>query len=397
MELKVNVKDFVNAVNWATKNYDTKDDYSYVALTIDEDGNGTLSHTNTTSYMKSDYPVVDVNFDGDDVSETALALDGNFLRKFSKAIANTGGELVLSKKLSSKKAVLEAKTASGKFTLPLFDAKIKKAPAIVELGEVNDNEFFDMLNRVAKLCDTNTSGSSMFTGAVDFGFDAAENTVSLFATDRFALSEVVLEFTASQDDEVSDLLSKHILLPYDKAGVVGATKGVDTVVSLVAEEGTRGVMRVGYSFPDGRVALFSLLDATPFPGVEDMKKKAVGAVEHSVVVEKADLVNAINVVSSLAWEEDHIYLTVSEDGLVVSDAQDANSLAVASADVSYDGAEPYRAKFLRTILNESFHPLTTSSVALKWGSNSAAFVFESLTEDGEAVENVFVMAVLAKQ
>lgn len=398
MELKIDVKSFVNAVNWVTKSYDNKDDRAYVALSINEDGIGALSHTNTTSYMKSDYTVLDVNFDGDDETEVDFAIDGTFLRKLAKAIASVDGEIVLSKKLKSKRTALEAKTVSGKFTLPLLDAKVSKMPKIIEIGEVDDNEFFDMLIRISKLCDTNTSGSSMFTGAVDLGFSTENNTVKLFATDRFALGEVALDFTpASTDDEkVNELLSKNVLLPYDKAGIVAATKGISTSISIIAESGSNGVLRLGYSFPDGRVALFSLLDATTFPSVEAMKKKATDLVSNQITVSKAELISAISVVSSLTWDEDHVYLNISQDGLIVSDSSDANALQVDHSSLEYEGNETYRAKFLRATLNESFSPITTSDVVLKWGEDSAAFVFEPITEDGQIVENVFVMSVLAK-
>lgn len=401
MELKIDIKSFVNAVTWVTKNYDGKDDRAYVALSINENGIGAVSHTNSTSYMKSDYDVLDVNFDGDEETEAHFAIDGNFLRKFSKAIGNNSGELILSKKLNAKRTSLEAKTNSGKFTLPLHDAKVVKAPKISEIGEVDDNEFFDMLIRVSKLCDTNTSGASMFTGAVDFGFDTKDSKVKLFATDRFALSEVVLEFTpATNDDDdeydIEDLLSKNVLLPYDKAGLVTSTKGVSTSVSIIAENGVNGILRLGYSFPDGRVALFSLLDAATFPSVDSMKKKALDSVEYDITVAKSELMSAISVVSSLAWDEEHIYLTISKDGLVVSDSNDTNSLKVEHSNLNYSEKNAYRAKFLRATINESFSPVTTSDIALKWGSDSAAFVFEPITEDGNKVENVFVMSVLAK-
>jgi len=398
MELKVEIKSFVDAVNWVTKNYNGKDDRAYVALTIDENGNGKISHTNTTSYMKSDYTVLDVNFDNDDETEAEFAIDGNFLRKFSKAIASSDGALTLSKNLKSKRTSLEAKTKSGKFTLPLYDAKISKEPKVFELGEVDDNEFFDMLIRVSKLCDTNTSGSSMFTGAVDFGFNTEDKKIKLFATDRFALSEVVLDFTpaSSDDEEVEEVLSKHLLLPYDKAGLVAATKGISTSISIIAESGNKGIMRVGYSFPDGRIALFSLLDASTFPNVDAMKKKALDPATNHITVSKSDLMNAISVVSSLAWEEDHIYLTISQDGMTISDSSNQNALSIEHSSVEYEGDEPYRAKFLRATLNESFSPITTADVTLKWGSESAAFVFEPITEDGKAIDTVFVMSVLAK-
>lgn len=396
MELKIDVKSFVSAVNWVTKNYDTRDDKAYVALSVNDNGVGSLSHTNANSYMKSDYNVVSVDFSGDDVTEVDLAIEGNFLRKFAKAIGNIDGDIVLTKKLGNKQTSLEARTVSGKFTLPLTSAKVAKAPEIIELGEIDDNEFFDMLNRISKLCDTNTSGSSLFTGGVDLGFDVENKAVKLFATDRFAMSEVVLDFTPSVDDEYAELLNDHVLLPFDKAGIIPATKGVSTSVSIIAQENKDVIARIGYSFPDGRVALFAKFDSSPFPGVDTMKEKARKLVEYSLTLNKKELLDAVNVVSSLAWEEEHIYLKISEDGLIVSDSKGSNALQVDHSNVEYDGDEEYTAKFLRSTLIESFSPVTTSDVVLKWGNDSSAFVFSPITEDGDTLDNVFVMSVLAK-
>ena len=400
MKLRVDTKSFVDAVAWVTKNYDSKDDRAYVALSIDENGAGDLSHANPTSYMKSNYNVLEVNFDGDDVNEAKFAVDGKFLKTLAKAVAQSTGDVVISKNMNTAKTALEVKTSSGKFTLPLLDSVIGKSPKVVEIGEVDDNEFFDMLLRISKLCDTNTAGSSMFTGAVDFGFNKDNNSVKLFATDRFALGEVVLDFSAneenSDDDTVVHLIENHALLPYNNAVLVPPSKGVSTAVSLIAESSKNGAKRLGYSFPDGRVALFSLLDATPFPGVDAMKSKAMKSVEYSITVSKAELINAINLVSSLTWDEDHIYLNISEDGLVVSDTNKSNSLSVDHSDLNYTGDDTYQAKFLRATINESFSPIGTNDVRLKWGTNSSAFVFEPVTEDGKSVENVFVMSVLAK-
>lgn len=400
MKLRIDTKSFVDAVAWTTKNYDAKDDRAYVALSIDENGSGYLSHTNPTSYMKSNYTVLEVDFDGDEVKEAQFAVDGKFLKTLAKAVSQSNGDVVISKNLKSAKTALEVKTSSGKFTLPLLDSVVGKAPKVIEIGEVDDNEFFDMLIRISKLCDTNTAGSSMFTGAVDFGFDVKNDKVKLFATDRFALGEVVLEFSANEenaDDEVvSELISNHALLPYSNAVLVPPSKGVSTSVSIIAESAKNGAKRLGYAFPDGRIALFSLLDATPFPSVEPMKKKALDTVEYSITVSKSSLINAINVVSSLTWGEDHIYLNISDKGLTITDTNKSNSLAVEHSDLDYSDSETYQAKFLRATINESFSPVSTNNVRLKWGSESNAFVFEPVTEDGETVENVFVMSVLAK-
>lgn len=399
MKITINSKSFVDAVSWVTKSYDMKNDRAYVTLSIDAEGEGILSHANTNSYMKSNFSVVSVDFDGDDKDSASFAVDGAYLKNLSNAIGSSSGEVVISKKLKSEKTSLNVKTDLGRFTIPLLDYAVSEEPTFVEIGEVDDNDFFDSLTRIAKLCDSDNSGSSSFIGSVDFGFNVEDKTVNMFATDRYALGEISLDFSPSDnqdDDTVEDIVSKHVLLPSSSATIIPATKGVNTSITLIAEDSGDGTLRFGYSFPDSRIALFSLVNAATFPHTQAMKDKALKEVEHEITVETSDLKNAIRTISSLSPSEDDIYFTIDGDGLTVTDSAMSNSLQVDSKDVDYENEDEYRARFVRSVINEAFSPVSTSKMKLKWGSNSMAFVFEPLTEDGQSVENVFVMAVLGK-
>jgi len=398
MKITINSKSFVEAVSWVTKSYDTKNDRSYIALSIDSEGEGVLSHANANSYMKSNYSVVSVDFDGDDQDNAVFSVDGAYLKNLANAIGSSGGDFVISKKLKAERTSLDVKTNLGKFTIPLLDQTVASEPEFVEIGEVDDNEFFDSLTRIAKLCDSDNSGSSSFIGSVDFGFDTEEKTVKMFATDRYALGEISLDFSPSEeeDDTVDEIVSKHILLPSNSANIVSSTKGINTSITLIAEDSGDGTLRFGYSFPDGRIALFSLVNAATFPHTKAMKDKALKEVEHEVTLETSDLKNAIRTISSLSPSEDDIYFTISSKGLVVTDSTKSNSLKVDHDEIDYDNDEDYRARFVRSVINEAFSPISTNKMKLKWGSDSMAFVLEPITEDGESVNNVFVMAVIGK-
>lgn len=395
MKAIVDTKSFVDSVMWATKNYDNKDERSYIVLTLDEDGNGHLSHTNQNSYMKSDFTISSITFDDDEKGKKSkFAVDGRFLSQLAKAIG-TKGELTLSKKLNSEKTSLHVKTSSGQFTVPIVDARIPKAPKITEMGEVDDNEFFDTLLRISKLSDPANSGSNSFIGAVDLGFD--KEKITMFATDRFTLGEVSLDFSPSEDNDNENIFSKHILLPAASASLVPPTKGINTSITLICENDTNEEMlRFGYSFPDGRIALFSLLNVDTFQHLPMMKKKSLEGVEYSVVVNTNELMNAIKVVSSLSWTEDNVYFHINEDDFIVSDSTGNNSLTVDHSDVKYDAEETYTTRFLRSIINSAFSPISTAKVRLKWGTDINCFIFSPLTENDEEVENVFVMAVIGK-
>lgn len=400
MKLTINTKSFTDAVSWVTKSYDSKNDKAYITLSINEDAQGSLSHMNPTSYMKSDFSVISVDFDDDEDTDVQLAVDGKYLDRLAKSLNGTK-EITITNKINSKKTSLDVKSSLGKFTIPLVDTKISSAPEIVEIGEVDDNEFFDSLLRIAKLCDPANSGASLFLGSVDLGFDKDNDKVKMFATDRFAMGEITLDFSPVDDDNetMQALTDKHILLPYNSAILVPPTKGINTSITLIGEESSQGnsALKFGYSFPDGRIALFSLVNFQTFSQVEQMKKKALDTVEHSIIVETSALTNAIKVVSNLAWDEENIYLNISKkNGLIVSDVNNTNSLKVEHSHIDYDSKDDYRAKFLRLTINEAFSPVSTSKVALKWGPKSNAFIFEPITDDDEALDNIFVMAVLGR-
>jgi DNA polymerase III sliding clamp (beta) subunit (PCNA family) len=387
MKLTVDAKNFVESISWVTKNYDSKDDKAYVALVVSEDGESYLSHANQTSYIKGRLPLVSVDFTGDSENEAGLALEGKFLQRLASALGTATGTVELSKSLNKPKTSLDVKSSHGKFTIPLVDSTIAPAPEMTNLGEVDDNEYFDSIQRLAKLCDAVNAGYLPVLGTVDLKLDAEEGKLSMMATDRYALGEIVVDFTpdAAASEILEDL--SNLLLPHENAQLVSPSKGLSTSITLVYEEEGK---KFGYSFADGRVALFSLSNTSPL-AYSDLKKAASSKTKSSMTVSTNDLKKAIGIVSSLAWEEDSVWLDISEDGtLVVSDSNQTNTLAVDSENAVTDSA--LRVKFIRPVINEAFSPVSTGKMNLKWADASNAFILEPVLDDGSAVENVFVLA-----
>lgn len=397
MKIDVDAKSFVDAVQWVTKDYDKKDEKSYVRFFVDDDGVGYLSHNNLTSYMKSFMRVNAVDFSDDDVNFVDLALDGLFLQKLANAIGSSKDSITMSKILKDKKSNVEVKTSAGKFTVPMFDTVVGKDPVPVELGQVDDNDFFSSLLNLAKLCDPMNAGTQVFVGAIDVKLNTESKKVVLRATDRYALGEIILDFEPSEndDDTVDSLTDNSFLLPHASAVLVPPTKGISSSATLIGDDND-GRLRFGYSFADGRVALFSLTGSSTFPNTDNMKKKAFDTVDYQITVKKSDLVKAIKVVSSLSWDDDSIYFTISSDGLKISDVNNNNILHVEHSDIVYDAEEDYHVKFHQLVINEAFHPIPTTNIVLKWGKNSNAFILGAVTEDGKTMDNIFVTAVSTK-
>ena len=397
MKFVANVKNLVTAILWATKNYDTKNSRSHVVLSVNEQGSGYFAHENSNSYMKAEFNVSTIDLSTDGVTQVDLALEGTYLKSLANALVKSDGDVTVTK---TSDTALIMKTNLGKFTVPLLDFRVSKVPELVELGEVDDTEFFDSLGRIAKLCDAKNSGATSFLGSVDLGLDAANNKITLFATDRYALAQISLDFSPvnSDDDDtlVESFTTEHILLPSASASVVPPTKGLNTSITLVGEKTHREALRFGYSFPDGRLALFALTNTTAFTHADKMRKAVESGVEYDITVNTTALKNAIKVISDLSPAEYAVYLTVDKDGLSVSDANGSNTLTVELEGLNYESDEPYTAKFSRTVINSAFHPVATSDVRLKWGTDSTAFIFEPVTENGDNVSNVFIMVALSQ-
>ena len=397
MKVVIDAKSFFEAVAWVTKSYDVRDDRAYVGLFLDESGSAHLSHANLGSYMKSEFTVVSADFSGDADSSVAFAVDGRYLQKLASALSS-GDAITLSKKLSSERTSLDVATKSGKFAIPLFSSKIPAAPKVIPIGEVDDSDFFDSMQRVAKLCDPANTGSNSFFGAVDLGFDAENNTLKMFATDRYAMGEIVVDFSPESDGSSSETLKRftdeHILLPHASAVMVPPTKGVNTSITLVGEDVDNGDARFGYCFPDGRLALFSLLSADKFTMIDALKKKANNSIEQSITVATSDLAKAIQSVSGLAWDDDDIFLNISKDGLAVTDSSSQNKLIVEYSEIDYTLEDERRVRFIRPVINKAFSPVHTTTVRLKWGPSSSAMLFVPVELNGDEVDTVFSLAVI---
>jgi hypothetical protein len=387
MKLTVDAKSFVEAAGWSTKSFDTKDDKAFVALHLTEGGAGFLSHTNNTSYMKSPLTVLSTEFEEGEDPAVKLALDGRYVQRLAGALGGENGPVVFSRKAGDTRAALHVASASGKFTIPLADADVPSEPKLYTLGEVTDVEYFDALQRLAKLCDPVNAGFLPAIGAVDLYLDRDEKTLTLMATDRYALGEVVIDFAPAESGAAFFDEAKHVLLPYETAILIAPSKGSSSQVEFVHEK--RG-QKFGYSFTDGRIALFSLSNTTPI-AYKALMENAAKDLENSITLQVADLKKALGIVSSLAWDEPGIYFEIASDGLAITDSSKSNRFAVATSEV--DVQSDQRVKFVRAVINEAFNPVSTATVRLRWNDEARPFILEPLLDDGTVQDNVFVLAI----
>lgn len=389
MKLIVDTKSFIDAVSWSTKAFDSKEDKAYVALHVEDNGTGYLSHTNVSSHMKCALNIISVEFEEGEGDKAKLALDGAYIKRLASSLGDHLLPLQIEKDLSNPKTSLKISRAYENFTVPLLDTKVGETPRYLELGEVSEVEFFDTLQRIAKLADTVNAGSAPVIGTVDIKLNKDDNTIKFMATDRYALGEIVIDFNALDVDEIFFEKNKNLLLPAERASLISPSKGQTEEIKLIHDAKSN---KFGYVFPDGRVALFSLSTADPL-AYESLKQDALKT-DSSVLLSTQELKKAISIVSNLAYDESSIVFNITSEGLTVSDSKGTNTLKVSVGNVdNLEDNDEVNVKFLRSVINEIFNPIATSRFNFKWKSESKnTFILEPVADDDSIVDNVFALA-----
>lgn len=389
MKLTLDTKSLVEAITWVTKNFDGKDSTAYVALIVNTDGSGRMFHANSSSFMSSPVQVLSSEISEDEATddEVALALEGRYVQRLAGALSGSTDPLKLT--YDSSKDHLSLKNSTSKFTVPTLDTKVAKEPEIIPLGEVDDREYFDSLQRLAKLCDPANAGYMPVLGTVDIQLKADDSALVMMATDRYALGEIkiALDPTDEATEYIEERDGESILLPFENATLIPPSKGLTSSTTLVHEP--RG-KKFGYKFGDSRVALFSLKDAQALAYLT-LKESASKNIKNSLELNVAELRSAISTVSNLAWDEEEIYFDISEDGLVVGDKHRNNKITVAVDDLNLD--EDQSIKFVRAVINEAFSPVSTERMNLRWTNGNMPMVLEPLLDDGTVQDNVFVFVM----
>lgn len=385
MQLVVDTKSFVEAVAWVAKTLDTKDDKSYIALVVNANGEGYLSHTNGLSYIKSPLQVDKIELD-DDETEVRLALGAQYTKRLAATLRDHATALAFSKDLNNPRTSLTVKRPQENYTIPLVEARIGTEPKYEVIGAVSDGEYFDTLNRLAKLTDPSNAGVLPVIGTVDVKLDLEAKTITVMATDRYALGEIIIPFSPTADADFYTE-NKNLLIPEERASMITPSKGTVDSIDLIFESKAQ---KFGYTFPDGRIALFALSTAEPL--AYEVIKKSASQTDGKALISLTELRNAISSISSLVYDETNIQLTISEKGLIVSDIHETNTLRVTIAE-STEIDEPIVVRFSRSILNEALGPIAANRFNLKWKDAASAFVLEPVFDDDSVADNVFLLAI----
>lgn len=385
MKLVLDTKSFVDAVSWVGKALDSKDDKAYIALVVDADGKGFISHTSGTSFIKSEIKVNSIELENDEEGVN-LALAAQFVKRFAATLRDPSTPLTFSKDLNDERTSLTVTRPQENYTIPLVAARIGSQPKYEVLGTIADGEYFDAVTKLAKLTDPVNAGMYPSIGAVDIKLNHEDKNVTIMATDRYALGEIILPFTPNESAEFYKE-NKNILIVESSASLITPSKGqVDEVELIYDEKGNK----FGYNFSDGRLVLLSPSTADPIPYTA-IKKKSENTVG-SALLSIGEFRNALSSVSNLAYDETSIIITIGTKGITVSDTKGTNSLRVNTEEV--EGLDkPLTVRFTRSILNEALSPISTNRVKFLWKDARDPFIFVPVYDDDSTADNVFLLGI----
>jgi len=386
MKLVLDTKSFVEAVSWVAKALDSKDDKAYIALVVDADGQGYLSHNNSLSYIKSELKVNSIELDKDEEGVN-LALGAQFVKRFAATLRDPQEPLTFTKDLNDARTSLVVTRPQENYTIPLLDARIGGQPKYEIIGSIDDGEYFDAVTKLAKLTDPVNAGVFPVIGTVDIKMDPEEKTMTIMATDRYALGEIVLPYEPEKDAGFYED-NRNILLAEARASLISPSKGKVDSVELVYESKGR---KFGYNFSDGRLVLFapSTADPLPYGAIKSKSADTTGSALLSIV----EFRNAVSSVQNLAYDETSILLNISGKGITISDTKGTNSLRVNVEEIAGLDDGSLQVRFTRSILNEALSPVSTNRVRFMWKDGTSPFIFAPVFDDDSVAENVFLLAI----
>lgn len=373
MKIQIEANDLSEAISWVTKDYDEKA-HSFVILTVNKNGKGSLAHRSIPSFLKQDLNFYSVKLEVSEGEETVITLDGAQLRRINTILQNAK---MVDLTFKDGATAVVGKTSFGKFTIPVIalkkNDKIYQLPELVELGEVDGIEWFDTLTKIGKIASPETAGNTPSVGAVHIRLQRDGNG-TVAATDRFVIAESFVKYTQNANVSEDDLLGEDeiILLPKNAALRVSPLKDSVPVTLIYDAKGKA----FGYRFVDGRLGLFQLLEASPMPYA---KIKNNFAPEGSVTLNKDEFIRNVSYVANLSPAEEASYFTLNDNTMTIKDSFGTNSFSLAVE--GFEGEE-LEVSFLRAVLTKSYSPLTTSKIKLSWSAGEKVWLMNPILDDG---------------
>lgn len=384
VKLSVDPKAFTEALQWASKTLDQKDDKAFLVFSVNENGSSSLSHMNDSSLMKSN---LDIESSENLEKDLNIRLSGPFMSKMTPALKQMKDEITLEFEEENPKNII-IKGSNSRFNVPIKSGGAVKEPETELIGSVNEKELFSYFKELSSICDANNAGSMPALGAVDVHFEEKDDSFNLrvMATDRYSLGIVNLAFDPSEKFE-EDFKDNHYLLPHTSTSLIAPSKSTDDQVELLYD---REGHKFGYRFIDGREALFALMHVKPIT-YENIRKKSLELVKYKAIVDKKELQRAMSIMSALSWDDDSIHWTMDKDKVFnIHDLNADNTMQIEAEEFEAD--KSVNVHFVREIIVESLGPIMTNKIMIEWGESTAPIIIKPILDNGKESEDVFVLA-----
>lgn len=374
MKFKVNSLDLVSMLKVATKGHDSRDDSSFIYMKV-EDNKLTVVSRCQSAYFSGSVDVTNVEIAEDEPN--IYYVDGEVLKKLTGIFPNAPVNITFEVNKDSR--VFVAKYTGSKFKLQIVsDTQEIPQPAITPLGMVQATEFMSVLNSLLKIVDNDPSAQEHPSSCLHLTF--GPDKMKSMATDRFTIAEVTKEFSADASVEEEMV----VLMKHPQASLLSKTAAPAELLRLVYSD-----EYFGYIDGAGNLALVGQTDLDP---LQYEQIKGLAGNDHNVVIEAADLRDALSTISKLSFANNSVVLNLDADentAKLSSIAGDEISIPVVEMDID----ESISVGFTRTVLQESLIPVDTDIVRLEWPEDQATIYRLVPVEDGEDEENIFVGVV----
>lgn len=394
LSLLFDTADLVEPAQWVS--YIVDKDSGFIDVYI-KDSTCTFSFATRDAYVQSHgFVSPQGNAVEENDNKVSLRLNADSFSRVIKAIPAKAESVSLDGDFSSAQDFRGFTVRAGKLTtfIPGKEADKKpRRPLTRHVATCYAEPLFSALNSVCAASDKDKETSSALS-CVHFAVSHPDNTdnidntahIRLVGTDSYVVSlskqAIVYESGDNVDNEEDDsTTAQEFLIPARYASMKGFPlnfNGEDTV-EVIAGKTKRGAL--GYKLSNGFVALFSCSSASPVqsaPGLVDMMYKQC---RYTYAFSVANMKKAVKNVFALSPDCDKLYVTLSNNSVVVSDEENETSVEVSdsatvhvvgdngantansgdngdSADTAQD-TEVYTLNFTKFVINKMFAALPT--------------------------------------
>lgn len=372
MEFKVQSSELLDMLKVVIKGYDSRDDSSYIFFNITDNKLEVSSTTNSTSFFKGKVDVT--GYSSDEETENTYYVEGEILRRLISIFPAAPIDLKFS--INDKSRVFTIKYTGHSFRLPIIsEGSPLPEPDIMKLGQIQAADFFDVLNSLTKIVDTDPASQDTSVSCLHLNFK--DKIMSAMGTDRFTIAERKIGY--DPEDESQDLT---FLIRQAQAALLSKPINPAEVLQLVYTKNQFG-------YVDGS-GITSLVGRTQFEPLNYGPMKEQAQSTKSITVDYDDFKNSLSTIGKLALNN-KILLTVSPDGVqLLSTSGDVMDLGTTNiSGISSD--EKYN--FTLKILEETLIPVDTHTLRLQWGEPAGLFQVVPVEDNEQDEENIFIGVV----